>query len=236
MEIRKSTELIEGAKVNTLSIGDSGKGKTWFAGTIADYGKPFIIDSEKGLMTAATKVFDYVEVNTFKEFQEACVWFMKNAEKEGYTHLVVDSVTRLQQYLAESISKDMKLSQQQWGEILATLRKTVNWLTKECPTHVHVSAMAMESKDELTGGVKIFPNIMGAFKFDLAGYFDVVLYHDCGINKSNEQAYWVQTKGDSRIPARSRLDAIKPLKKFERNDYGIIADILNIKENKNETK
>lgn len=229
MEIKKSSDLAANAKVNTLSIGDSGKGKTWFGGTISDYGKPFIIDAELGLMTSANKEFDYVSVNSFAEFSSACQWYMTNYEEHGYTHLVVDSITRLQQYLVREISPDMKLSQQQWGELLATLRKTIDWLTKSCPTHVHVSAMAMESKDDLTGGIKIFPNIQGAFRYDLAGYFDVVLYHDCG-EKEGEQVYWVQTQGDQRVTARSRLDSIKKLNKFERNDYGIIHNILNIKE------
>ena len=229
MEIKKSSELMTNAKVNTLSIGDSGKGKTWFAGTIADYGKPFIIDAEKGLMTAANKEFEYTEVDTFKQFGDACKWYMTNYKEHGYTHLVVDSITRLQQYLAREISPDMKLTQQQWGEILATLRKTIDWLTKQCPTHVHVTAMAMESKDDITGAIKIYPNIQGAFKYDLAGYFDVVMYHDCGV-KGDQQVYWVQTQGDERITARSRLDSIKKLKKHERNDYGIINDILQAKE------
>ena len=235
MEIKKSSDLIKNAKVNTLSIGDSGKGKTWFAGTIADYGKPFIIDAEKGLMTSANKEFDYVEVDSFHAFGEACRWYMEHYQEHGYTHLVVDSITRLQQYLANEISPEMKLTQQQWGEILATLRKTIDWLTKQCPTHVHVTAMAMESKDDLTGAIKIFPNIQGAFKYDLAGYFDVVLYHDCG-EKNGDQVYWVQTQGDTRVTARSRLDSIKKLNKFERNDYGIINDILTNKEQQNGDK
>lgn len=230
MEIKKSSDLRVNPKVNTLSIGDSGKGKTWFAGTIADYGKPFIIDAEKGLITSCDKEFDYTEVDTFKQFGDACKWYMENHEKHGYTHLIVDSITRLQQYLAKEISPDMKLTQQQWGEILATLRKTIDWLTKHCPTHVHVNAMAMESKDELTGAIKIYPNIQGAFRYDLAGYFDVVMYHDCG-EKDGKQVYWVQTQGDQRITARSRLDSIKKLNKFERNDYGIINAIIDNKEN-----
>jgi hypothetical protein len=228
MEVKSSTDLVLNPKCNTLSIGDSGKGKTWFIGTIADYGKPFIIDSERGLITAADKTFDYVDVNNFKEFGEACKWYMENWEEKGYTHLVVDSITRLQQYLAKEINEDMKLDRQQWGELLATLRKTVNWLTKECPTHVHVTAMAMESKD-MDHNVKIFPNIQGAFKHDLAGYFDVVLYHDCG-EKDKKQKYWVQTEADGRIQAKSRLHCLKKLNKYEPNTYQIINNILTNKE------
>lgn len=225
MQISKSSDLLHNLKLNTLSIGDSGKGKTHFIGTMCDFGKPFIISSEKGLTTIADREFDFIEVDSFEEFGEACKWYMANWEKEGYTHLAIDSFTRLQQYLMFGLNKDGKLTQSQWGEVLATLRKTVNWLTKSCPTHVHMSAMAMESKDDLTGGIKIYPNVQGSFRYDLAGYFDVVMYHDCG-PKDGKQDYWVQTQGDQRITARSRASSIKQLKKFETNNYSVIDGVL----------
>jgi ABC-type dipeptide/oligopeptide/nickel transport system ATPase component len=225
MEIKSSKDLKKNLKINSLSIGDSGKGKTFFAGTIADYGKPFIIDAENGLITSSDKTFEYTSVNNFNEFGEACKWYIENYKAKGYTHLVVDSISRLQQYLVNSLNPDGKITINQWGEVLATLRKTINWLTKECPTHVHMTSMAMESKDELSGQIKIYPNIQGAFRYDLAGYFDVVVYHDCGM-KNDKQVYWIQTQGDERITARSRLDSIKPMKKFEANNYGVINAII----------
>lgn len=225
MEVKKSVNILDDKRVTSLSIGDSGKGKTFFAGTICDHGKPFFIDSEGGLKTVANREFDYVEVNTWEEFTEALMWYYKNCKAEGYTHLVVDSITRLQQYLSVGISPEGKLTQSQWGEVLASLRKVVDRLTKTCPTSLHMSAMAMESKDELSGMIKVFPNIQGAFKYDLAGYFDVVLYHDCA-DKNGDQIYWVQTQGDQRITARSRLNSVKKLAKNEVNDYKIIANIF----------
>lgn len=226
MQIQSSKNLLDDRRVTSLSIGDSGKGKTYFAGTICNHGKPFFIDSEGGLKTVANYDFDYVSVNTWNEFTEACAWYYNNYKERGYTHLVIDSFTRLQQYLAKGINEDGKLTQQQWGEILASMRKVIDRLTKTCPTSMHVSAMAMESKDELSGGVKIYPNIQGAFRYDLAGYFDIVLYHDCAENNNGEQVYWIQTKGDQRITARSRLESTKKLNKLERNDYGVIANIF----------
>lgn len=225
MKIKKSKDILTSIKVKSLSIGDSGKGKTWFAGSICDHGKPFFIDAESGLSTIANKEFDYVQVNTWDEALAACTWYYQNWEKEGYTHLVVDSITRLQQYLVNKINPQGKPTMSEWGEILAHLRSLIDKLTKTCPTSLHVNAMAMESKDELSGGIKIYPNIQGAFKYDLAGYFDTVLYHDCA-EKDGKQVYWVQTKGDQRITARNRFDSVKELQKFEANNYSILADII----------
>jgi len=225
MKLFTSDELKENILVKSLSIGDSGKGKTHFIGSICDHGKPFVIDSESGLLTIADKKFDGCTVNTFTEFGEAIQYYMANYEEKGYTHLIVDSFTRLQQYLAVELSPEGKLTQNQWGEVLAKLRKVANFLTKDVPTHVHVTAMAMESKDDLTGAVKVFPNIQGSFKYDLAGYFDVVMYHECG-EKEGNQVYWVQTQGDERITARSRLSSIGDMPKYAPNNYSIISGLL----------
>jgi hypothetical protein len=234
VEIKKSVDILKDAKINTLSIGDSGKGKTHFVGTICDHGNPFVIDSEGGVTTIANKRFDYVKVNTWSEFKEALNWFMINREKNketgevtGYTHLVIDSITRLQNYLVkEIVGDDIKNpTMNQWGDVLAHMRVLLDKLTKQCPVPIHMTAMAMEAKDDITGQVKIYPNLQGSIRYDLAGYFDVVLYHDCG-EKDGDQVYWVQTKGDQRTVAKSRLDCIQKLNKYERNSYDIIANIF----------
>ena len=119
MEIQSSKNLLNDRRVTSLSIGDSGKGKTYFAGTICNHGKPFFIDSEGGLKTVANYDFDYVSVNTWTEFTEALTWYYNNYKERGYTHLVIDSFTRLQQYLAKGLNPDGKLTQQQ---VITTLK------------------------------------------------------------------------------------------------------------------
>lgn len=218
---------------NSISISDSGKGKTWLIGTMTKYHKVYFIDTEDGSLTINDKEFDFEIVNTYAEFIKEVEWYFKNYKKYGYTMLVVDSISRLQQYLVDELmdkankGKDIsqhsyKLSFDDWAEILARLRKTVDVLTKKCPTPVHMTVMAGESKDQLTKMSKIFPNIQGAFKHDLLGYFDVVLYHDCAL-KDGEQTYWFQTQGDQRVIAKSRLQG---LKRIERNSYDCIAKLV----------
>lgn len=227
MQVQSSSNLAKNIRINSLSVADSGTGKTHFLGSICNHGKLFVIDTENGLLSIADKDFDYITIDSWDEFGEAYKWFLKNYEEKGYTHLGVDSVTRLQQYLVDKISKGTgKISQNEWGVVLASLRKMIDHITKTCPTHVHMTAMAMESKDELTGATKIYPNIQGSFKHDLCGYFDLVLNHQCGPDKEGKQAYWVQTKGDRRIIARSRLESLIKLNNKEPSDYKIVAKLI----------
>ena len=95
-------------------------------------------------------------------------------------------------------------------DILAIkLRKVVDGLTKACPTSVHMTAMAGESKDELTGEVKIYPNLQGGFKFDLLGYFDTILYHQMGKDTQGNEMYWCEIAGTQRNCAGTRLQPLK---------------------------
>lgn len=226
MEIKTSDKLLDRSITHSISMGDSGKGKSYFIGTICDHGNPFVVDTEGGLLTIADKTFDYVSINSFQEFSEAFTWYMANWEKKGYTHFVVDSFTRLQHYLMREINPEGKLTMNEWGEVLARLRKTIDVLTKLCPTSTHVSAMATESKDELTGQIKIYPNLQGSFRYDLAGYFDFVFYHDCG-EKNGQQQYWIQAQGDQRVTARSRGPKGLQLEKIITNDYANIVNFMN---------
>lgn len=227
LEIKNTKDVAKaGLRLNTLSIGDSGKGKTYMIGSMVECGyNPFVVDAEGGVTTVCDKDIDYVTVNKWAELEEAYVLFLKTYKEKGYTHFVVDSITRLQQYLVNELDPSGKITRAQWGEVLAKLRKFVDVLTKQCPVPVHMTAMAMESEDEITKMKKVYPNIQGAFKHDLAGYFDVTMYHDCG-EKNKEQVYWVQTQGDQRITARNRASQIKKLNKFEVNDYKIIKSII----------
>lgn len=231
MEIKSTKTIANDGTIRSLSIGDSGKGKTHFSGSISKYGKPFVIDVEKGLSTCAGLDIDYVAINNWDELGEAYGWFLANYKEHGYTHLVIDSLTRLQEYWIRDNAPDGKMTQAQWGQCLAWMKKFVDKVTRECPVHVHMTAMAMESKDEITGGIKVFPNIQGQFKHNLPGYFDIVLYHDCGV-REGKTIYWVQTEGDQRIIARNRLNTVSPMAKLEESDYGIIARIYNKGNNK----
>ncbi|MEA2036376.1 MAG: AAA family ATPase [Nanoarchaeota archaeon] len=228
----KSSKELKVRWPNSISISDSGKGKTFFIGTMTKHHKIYLIDTERGSMTIKDKNFDYEIVDTFKELEREVYWYFDNYKKHGYTMLVIDSISRLQQYLVDELldkennnskNKSYKLDFDQWAEILARLRKLVDVLTKKLPTPIHMTVMAGESKDQLTKINKVYPNIQGAFKHDLLGYFDVVLYHDCGEGK-NGQTFWVQTQGDQRIIAKSRLQG---LNKIEKNSYDCIARIMN---------
>jgi len=98
-KIQKLADLDE--SLNLLVYGDSGVGKTVFAGT-ADDG--LIIASDKGTMSAsrAGSKASTVAVNSLEDFEEITKW-LKAGGHEKYRWLVVDGLTMLQEIIMVSI-------------------------------------------------------------------------------------------------------------------------------------
>jgi len=233
MEIKKSGDIANSTKTTSISIGDSRKGKTYFIGTACDLCRVFIIDAESGLKSIKDKKFDFVTVNTWKETEDALTWYLTEGY-QNYDLLAIDSITRIQSYLKEQLKDGPDEHGKNKGnmtmgkyDILAIkLRKVVDVLTKKCPTSVHMTAMAGEFHDELTGATKIYPNLQGGFKFDLLGYFDTIMYHNMAVTKDGEQ-YWCEIAGSERNCAGTRLAELKATYgKAMPNNYKCIYDAV----------
>jgi hypothetical protein len=224
----------------TLSHGDSGKGKTYFVGTICEKGKPFIIDTERGLLTIENLEgqYDHTTVHNYTEFATACDYYFENAKEKGYTHLVIDSVTRLQKLLIDQILKvpesttlsalslkPKTLSIREWGEVNSTMNSVIDNICSRCPTSVHMTALSGESTDKVSGITKVWPLIQGGFRFSFPGYFDMVLYHDSTMT-NGKVTYHIQTEGCNRNIAKNRLSHVKKLRALEPNSYEVISNIL----------
>lgn len=242
MDIKTSEDLKTSTKTTTVCIGDSRKGKTYFIGTMADHGKLFVIDCEEGLSTIKSKKFDYVTVSNWEEAREVLNWFMVEGQTK-YNMVAIDSVTRLQSYLKQFLinqpdgyteqnprgtGKNAGIMTMSKYDVLATmLRKVIDTLSKLEGISFHVNAMAGEDKDDVSGMVKIFPNLQGGFKFDLVGYFDTIMYNQMGKDKEGNTCYWSEIAGSDRNCAGTRLEEVKT--KYGNvmpNDYGCIVAAL----------
>ena len=215
MEIKSSKDTVDSTRTTSISIGASRTGKTHLIGTMCDVGKVFIIDAEDGLKTIRGKDYDYYTVNNWKETEDILNWFMSGGHSK-YTHLAIDSINRIQAYLVASVTVDADehgknkgvMTMSKWGIVGAKLRKIVDVLTKQSPTSVHMNVTAMESKDEVTGATMLYPSLSGAFKHEILGYFDTIMYHRAGVDKG-EQKYWIQLGADARIQAGTRIQKLK---------------------------
>ncbi len=212
---RRIMKLITGEDVSQqknhiLLIGKPKKGKTHFIGTMSDHEKVFIVSLEKGLAPIKGKKFTGVEVSNFKEFQEAVEYFMKSYKKEGYTCLAIDSITRMQSYLISELNGGKvkeKLTFDKYAEMLATMRKMLDALTKAQDFCVVIVAHEREADDMKASSNG--PLLDGAIQYEIGGYFDTVLVAENGLDKDGKIKYWLKVQGNERCIAGTRLQHLK---------------------------
>jgi len=220
----RSSKDIKTKWPNILLQGLSGVGKTHYLGTVSKHKKLLILDCESGLATIRGCEFNYEEIFNFKEFENAIEWYMLNAKKHKFDYLVMDSISRLQALLYDSIVKTgQKASFDDFALLLAKLRKICELITRKFPTPVIVTTMVSMSKDEVTGGYKLFPTLSGSFKAELNGYFDITLMLMAGLDKNNKTKYWSQTQSDRTCNCKSRY---QPLEREIPSDFKTIMKLM----------
>ena len=103
---------------------------------------------------------------------------------------------------------DKKLSYDEFAEILATMRKQLDMLTKSTDFRV---IMLCHEEDKASGGnMNNYPLLDGAIKFEIAGYFDIVLVSQCGLDtKTKKMKYWCKLQGNDKCVAGSRLKHLR---------------------------
>lgn len=167
---------IETTKIKMLVYGQSGVGKTHFCGTAEDDPRCHDVlygDVEGGTLTLHSRGehLDIMRLDSFSSIGD-----LYDAT-EHYRCVVIDSLGELQKYSMDGIlSKNNRndVAQiQDWGTNLTQLRRVVR-LFRDLDIHLIVTCLEKEDRNERTGDSLIGPNLTGALRNELPGYFDIV--------------------------------------------------------------
>lgn len=206
--------------IRVLVYGETGVGKTHFAGT---FPSPFIIDTDRGLSTLADQDIPYIEIKTtdqrpyrsVKNIMRAIVDKTDPFDESPPETLVIDGLSALcDLVLAESMRypfgkggsrliTEAKPEFDDWAALLARMRDIVS-LSRDLPCHVVMTAGVATDKDEARGGIEARPLIQGSFRHKVGHMFDEVYYMDT-LHKSSKTVYQLHTRPFSRYSAKSRL-------------------------------
>lgn len=188
-----------------LIVGKQGTGKTNMLGTAADNENLYILALEGGLATINDKKFEYDDCLTWAEFEKNCGWLFKNYKAKGYTAVGLDSFDKLQRHLIDHISKDGKLTRDQFFEIRGKLRKVLSTFINHPDLVFLCTCHISDEKDGDNGSVKELLSLDGAIKYEVANEFDNVCVTRVGKDSKGAPAYWLEITGDERTVAKTRL-------------------------------
>lgn len=181
--------------LNILVHGDSGVGKTRFAGTMVETGLKvlYIILNEDELLTldqAGIRGYDYhIITNYEKQLWPLYLGLRRN--KPGYEGVILDGLGDFQQaakdkelagddgvgakFMEETMKGMRRMYLQNWGNLLEMTRHFLDPFLK-LPMHKIVTCISEADDDPKTGRTKIYPGLQGSLQQLIAAHFSVVAY------------------------------------------------------------
>lgn len=181
----------KGAYRRIMLYGSAGAGKTHFIGTCP---KPFILDSDKGLMTLREKKIQYLPLMRGEKVYSTVIDAIKAARKrEGIFKdietFAIDSLTSLADMLmievmrfpgGQGTPKSPITSKPEWDHYTAIAARMAE-ITKRCADldmNVVFTCGVKLEKDDILGNFEGKPNIVGGYRDKVAHDFDEVYYMD----------------------------------------------------------
>jgi hypothetical protein len=174
--------------INVLVYGESGVGKTVFAGSaliVPEMAPVLLVDIEGGALslTHTYPEVDVVRVQTWDEMQ--ALYNELHAARHKYKTVIIDSLTEVQKFSMYEIMREVVednperdpdiAGMREWGKNIEQMRKFVRAF-RDLPINTVFTALMREDKDN-RGQVIKKPSLSGKLASEVAAFLDIVLFY-----------------------------------------------------------
>ena len=215
--------------LNTLIHGNSGTGKTRFAGTMVEAGLKtlFIVFNEDELLTldrAKVTGYDYLVIRDY----EKQLWPLYLALRKNQPHyegVVLDGLGDFQQaakdyelagddrvgakFMEAAMKGERRMFLANWGNLLEMTRHFIDPFLK-LPFHKIVTCVSEVDEDPTTGKAKIYPALQGSLQQLIAAHFSVVGYTYIA-HRGSDTHYCLTTQPHEAISTKDRTGLCRVL-------------------------
>lgn len=193
--------------VKCIVYGPAGVGKTVLCSTAPS---PVILSAESGLLSLKKFNLPYIEINTFKDLEEAYIWVMKSNESKQFHTICLDSITEIAEVVLSDLKEKHKDPRKAYGEVQDQVLSLLRDFRDLPQKHVYFSAKQEKQKDEMTGAFIYGPMMPGSkLPQQIPYFFDEVfqlyIYQD---PQTKEEIRSLRTKKDFQYEAKDRSGAL----------------------------
>jgi hypothetical protein len=224
MKIRKSKD-VELSGINLLLYGNSGTGKTWYAGTAP---KPLVLDFDGGIITLRNKDIAYIPREEMSTWKKALKVIDEAMESKEFETIVIDSFTVLSMICMEHVLKFNGVDTariQDYGQQIRLLQGLIDTLTSNYPDKNLIVICHAEPVQDDFGKIDIRPLVVGKFSSRISLFFDEVYYATVekkGMGSKAKETFILKTRKGSNYVAKSRLQLQAEIE----NDWSAFAKAL----------
>ena len=215
----RTTSNVADKKLNILTWGREGTGKTQFMGTCP---KPFIIAAEDGVLTLHNEEIPYYLLKDDEKIFDTVMQVIDDAKKglgifEDIETICIDSMSKLNSMIFEEIKEEVGDTK---GyviyEMLLTRMTKINSALVSAPYHYVISVGEAVKEDRLTETLRPVFNMTGSFRDQLAYEFDLNLYMAKKSRGAREE--WIAyTSDENKRSAKSRVTLPREIKNLTFN-------------------
>jgi hypothetical protein len=227
-------------RVNVMAYGPPGSGKTYFATT---FPKPFMIDTENGLLTARARIkageiedFPAVATADYQTVLEIIAaptrripMLLKGSKWEGYEPetIIIDTISTLEGHVFDAIAESAgKVAQPQWNQLK---RKMMAIARKSWDSDLNTVILAHDQSGrnpspDMPSKKDPGPLLTGSLVTQFPAQIDILLRMEQRYQPGGVKEFVAHTQWEDRMPARAQGVDLPPL--LENPSYATIREAL----------
>lgn len=196
--------------INMLVYGDSGVGKTVFAGSasaVPELSPVLSINVEGGNMSLQ-KTYPHVKALRVKKWDDLQAIYDDLYVSNPYKTIVIDSLSELQRFsmdqiMADVVKKDDERdpdvpAQRDWGKNQNQIRFFVRAF-RDLPCNVIFTALATEVQDKRSGIWKTKPSLPGKLANEITAFLDIVVFYYIKRHQGNDLRLMLTKATDAQV-------------------------------------
>lgn len=203
IKLQSTSNITSQQGVKAIVYGGAGSGKTVLCSTAPS---PVILSAEAGLLSLKKFNLPYIQINNYKDLEEAYNWVMKSNESKQFHTICLDSLTEIAEVVLADLKTKTKDPRKAYGEVQDQVLSLLRDFRDMPQKHVYFSAKQERMKDEATGTFIYGPMMPGTklpqqlpFFFDEV--FQLFVYQD---PQTKEEIRALRTKKDFQYEAKDR--------------------------------